>query len=171
MRAIVRALCAAIVAVLAARQSMACGSAPRPVPTTTAMQVHVVGAEDVVITDPIGRQYPCRDSTCSSIPRCQAVTGFGTLPRGISGESVPKQIVFEIYGPSEGAYRIHAANGGESITISVDVSDSTMHCGKMDAIDGTRGVAHKWVVKWRRTHGGPPRCVLVLAREKTGSGR
>lgn len=166
MKASFHAGYAAAFAVLAASPCAAGSPAPRPVPASTVMQVHVVGTEDAAITDPEGRQYPCRDSTCRPIPRCQAVTGFGTLPRGTAGGEAPKQIVFEIYAPIEGVYCIHAAGGGgQSTILSVDVSDSTMHCGKTDAVDESPNTSRDWIMKWRRIH-QKPGCSLTLARGK-----
>jgi hypothetical protein len=165
MRTFVRAGCAAMLAALAACQSMAGGAAPKPVPTATEMRVSVVGADNVVISDSDGRRYPCRDSSCRSIPRAHAVSGFGTRPRGDSAQSVPKLIVFAILGPAEGAYRIHVSDAEPHVWLTVDVSDSTMRCGKGDAVDWASGASHDWVVKWRRTEGDTS-CVLTLARER-----
>jgi hypothetical protein len=165
MRTIVRAACAASLVALAAGQSMAGSPAPKPVSTTTAMRVSVVGADNVVISDSEGRRYPCRDSTCRPIPKCHAVSGFGTRPRNGTNQSVPKLIAFEILGPGEGAYRIHAADADPHVTLTVDVSNSTMRCGNGDAIDGASGASHEWVVKWRHAEKDTS-CVLTLTREK-----
>jgi len=170
MRRFVRAGSAVVVAVFAACPGMAGSPAPKPVPTTIAMQVQVVGSEKVVIRDSEGREYPCRDSTCRPIPGCHAVAGFGTRPRSAPGDSVPKLIVFQVLGPSEGAYRIRAVDAEPHVSLTIDVSDSTMRCGNGDAVDGARGVSHGWVMKWRRTEKGRS-CALTLAREKVAGGK
>ena len=168
MRTFVRAGCAGMLAALAACQSMAGSSAPRPVPTATEMRVSVVGADNVVLSDSDGRRYPCRDSSCRSIPRAHAVSGFGTRPRGDSAQSVPKLIVFAILGPAEGAYRIHVSDAEPHVRLTVEVSDSTMRCGNGDTTDGALGASHEWVVKWRRT-GKKSSCALSACKsESTG---
>ena len=170
MKTCARAACAAMLAALAACPSIAGSPVPKAVPTTTAMRVSVVGAENVVISDSEGRRYPCRDSTCRPIPRCHAVSGFGTRSRSDTVQSIPKVIAFEILDPNEGAYRIHAADADPHVTLTVDVSDSTRRCGNGDAIDGASGASHEWVVKWRHTK-AKPSCSLTLERGRLPGGK
>ena len=170
MRTLVRTACAAILAALAGGQSLAGSPAPKAVSTTTVMRVSVVGADNVVISDSEGRRYPCRDSTCRPIPRCHAVSGSGTRSRSDTAQSVPNFAAFEILGPSEGAYRIHAADADPHVILTIDVSDSTMRCGTGDAIDGASGASHEWVVRWHR-EGESLRCTMTLARKRPPSGR
>lgn len=170
MRTLVRAACAAMLGALAGGQSLAGSPAPKPVSTTTVMRVSVVGADNVVISDSEGRRYPCRDSACRPMPGCHAVSGFGTRSRNDTTQSVPKVIAFEILGPSEGAYRIHAADADPHVILTIDVSDSTMRCGNGDAVDGAGGASHDWVVRWHR-EGGSLRCAMRLARKGPPGGR
>ena len=166
MRTMMRAACAAMLVALAGGQGLAGSPAPKAVSTKTVMRGSVVGADNVVISDSKGRRFPCRDSTCQPIPRCHAVSGFGTRSRNDTAQSVPKVTVFEILGPDQGVYRIHAADADPHLILTVDVSDSTMRCGNGDAIDGASGASHEWVVRWRHTEKDTS-CVLTLTREKS----
>lgn len=168
MKTRVRAICAAMLATLAGGQSLAGSPAPKGVPTTTAMRISVVGADNVVISDSEGRRYPCRDSTCKPIPRCHAVSGFGTRSRSDTVRADQKVIAFEILGPGQGALRIRADDADPHVTLTVDVSDSTMRCGNGDASDGVGGASHEWMVRWRHTEKGTSCAVMLTRKELRG---
>ena len=136
--------------------SLFASAAPAGVPTArrpgawTIMQILVDGTNEVVVTDPRGRSYPCVDSTCTPIPDCASISDFGVRPRESIGGEPSHQILLRLPSPLEGKYRIHAIGSNQYVFVSLEVFGPGMRCGQLGGIDGQRGTTYVWDALWHR---------------------
>ena len=82
--------------------------------TAASLQIHMIGAREVRLADPMGRVYPRTESAQVAMPDCQSWENVLLRPMSARAAMIPRAQL-AIARPLQGTYRIELAGTGQQV--------------------------------------------------------
>ena len=101
--------------------------------------VDVSNAADVILYDPLGRCFPCRDTSCKAIPGAKLVREWPVQ----AAATIPRTHI-DITSPTYGHYELKLRGLGGSTFIQFTSNREGANCSEMDAMQTRRGRMYWW---------------------------